>query len=47
MGEAEATGASRAAYTTEQLNHDKIAYDDAVQEYKRHGMRLKHLLSSY
>ena len=47
MGEADKTGASRAAYTTEQLNRDKVAYDYAVQEYKRHGMRLNRLLSSY
>lgn len=47
MDEAEKTSASRAAYTTEQLNRDKVAYDDAVQEYKRHGMRLNRLLSSY
>jgi hypothetical protein len=47
MDEAERTGASRAAYTTEQLNRDKVAYDYAVQEYKRHGLRLNHLLSSY
>ena len=47
MGEAERTGASRAAYTTEQLNRDKVAYDHAVQEYKRHGMQLNRLLSSY
>ena len=47
MDEAEKTGAGRAAYTTEQLNRDKVAYDYAVQEYKRHGMRLNRLLSSY
>jgi hypothetical protein len=47
MGEAEKSGASQAAYTTEQLNCDKVVYDDAVQEYKRHGMRLNRLLSSY
>jgi len=47
MDEAERTGAGQAAYTTEQLNRDKIAYDDAVQAYKRHGIRLNRLLSSY
>ena len=47
MDEAKKTGASQAAYTTEQLNHDKVAYDYAVQEYKRHGIRLNRLLSSY
>ena len=47
MDEAKKTGAGQAAYTTEQLNHDKVAYDYAVQEYKRHGIRLNRLLSSY
>ena len=47
MDEAEKTDAGRAAYTTEQLNRDKVAYDYAVQEYKRHGMRLNRLLSNY
>lgn len=47
MDEAEKTGAGRAAYTTENLNRDKVAYDYAVQEYKRHGLRLNRLLSSY
>jgi len=47
MDEADKTRDARAAYTTEQLNCDKVAYDYAVQKYKRHGMRLNRLLSSY
>ena len=47
MGEAENLGADRSTYTTEQLNRDKVAYDHVVQEYRRHGIRLNRLLSSY
>ena len=47
MDEAEKADADQTPYTTEKLNRDKVAYDDAVQEYKRHGIRLNRLLSTY
>lgn len=47
MDEAEKSGRGRAAYGTEELNLDKVAYDYAVQEYKRHGIRLNRLLSTF
>ena len=47
MDEAKKSGPRRAAYTTEELNRDKVAYDDAVQEFRRHGIRLNRLLSTY
>ena len=47
LGDAERPGAERVAYDTEQLNLDKVNYDHAMQEYKRQGIRLNRLLSTY
>ncbi len=46
-GEAQADREGRAAYGTQELNADKVAYDMAIQEYKRHGARLTRLMSTY
>ena len=47
LGEAERPGPETVAYDTEQLNVDKGIYDLAVQEYKRQGIRLGRLLSTF
>ena len=47
MGKAETSGVDRTAYDIEQLNADKVAYDLAVQESKRQGIRLGRLMSTF